>query len=99
MYIPGRLRTASRPSRTVMSLAPYSRGVAASAGVSGVRASSAMVPAAGISVLSLATGAVDSSVLDDGRPVSLHMEVPCQQAQTYGADDVLTLGIRSPRTG
>ncbi len=69
MYMPGRFRTASRPSRTVMSLAPYSRGVAASAGVSGVGASSIAGSTAWISALSLATGALDSSLFDNGRPM------------------------------
>lgn len=65
MYIPGRLRTASRPSSTVMSLAPYSLG--ASAGVSGVGTVSSWGSTAKVSALSLATGAFDSSVLDVGR--------------------------------
>src|SRR6188768_1195993 len=34
MYIPGRLRTASRPSRTVMELAPYSFLLATGGGFS-----------------------------------------------------------------
>lgn len=93
--MPGRFRTASRPSRTVMSLAPYSRGFADSAGVSGVRASSTTGSTAR-SVLSLATGAVDSSVLDDGRLIPPPSgKGTRQQAQTYGADGLLTVGVRT----
>src|SRR5207253_2227140 len=63
--MPGRLRTASRPSSTVISLAPYPL---ASAGVSGVWAFPSAGSTAKVSALSLATGAFDSSVLDGRRP-------------------------------
>lgn len=76
-----------------MSLAPYSRGVAASAVASGPPASPAAGSTARISVLSLATGAVDSSFsMMAGRFLPWEIqEVTCQQAQTYGAGDLLTL--------
>ena len=49
-------------------------GVTASAGASAVRASSAACSTAGISALSLATGAFDSSMFVEGRPLPLPEE-------------------------
>lgn len=57
-----------------MSLAPYSLGVAFSTGVSGLGISSAN-SAVRVSVLSLDTGAFDSSVIDDGRPLPSPREI------------------------
>src|SRR6476620_4339965 len=74
MYMPGRFRTASRPSSTVMSLAPYSRDVAVPDGAAAAAScstASATSSTAGISALSLATGAFDSSMFVEGRPLPL----------------------------
>src|SRR5262245_22281810 len=90
MYMPGRLRTASRPSRTLMFSAPYARSLAGSSGLPIATQTSTLTNSA------VYRGRLSGATFAAGEPGKFCRVVRAARLQSHRHDDVRVLRILRP---